>query len=180
MMGTIAKIKENLWKHASAGEKEAFDKDVEDLRSLCQSEWWRVGWDFIPQSAEDIVKLFKDASVKIHHMWLDAIERGEIPAEDVSPGEAFAMCSRIVSEAIHHAPETKAMPLLLPEEDIKNIINDYSLINADIGANEASFQAFAKYYELLQEDDKLLDVCSLYDHFDNDIREVGRKMFGCD
>ena len=180
-MGTIVKIKDVLWNAASNGKRDEFDKAVDNLCDAIRGEWWRIGWELAPKSADDLVKFLDSAAAHAHSGWREAVERGDCPDEDISPAEGFSLCSRVIREAIHpDLSDGKAMPLLVPEEKMMSIINNHNLLNADLGACEASFPALAEYFDHLSSDDRRLDTDSIYNHFDNDLKVVGRKMFDMD
>lgn len=179
-MRAIAKIKKTIWEAASEGRRPAFDTAIIRLCKIAMSEWWKLGWTLAPKDAGDIVRMLDNTATRAHMEWRKSVRRGDSPDEDISPGEGFALCSRIIEEAMHHGDREEPMPLLAPEDKVVDMINEYGILNADIGANEASLQAFEKYCSFLSEDDRKLDMGSLYDHFDNDLKVVGRKMFGLD
>ena len=69
------------------------------MQKACD-DWWRIGWSIYPKSVNDVIKLIDNLSKEAHNSWLDAMKCGDAPAEDVSPGEGFALCSKLIQEAI--------------------------------------------------------------------------------
>lgn len=66
---------------------------------------------------------------------------------------------------------------LLPKEKLRKIIDDNEMQQPDLGSCEASFPALRQYWELLSPEDQKLDVDSLVNHFDEDLKHLGAEMF---
>ena len=69
------------------------------MQKACD-DWWRIGWSICPKSVDDVIKMIDNLAKEAHNSWLAAMKCGDAPAEDVSPGEGFALCSKLIQEAI--------------------------------------------------------------------------------
>lgn len=67
---------------------------------------------------------------------------------------------------------------LLPKEKLRKVIDDNEMQQPDLGSCEAGFPALRQYWELLSPEDQKLDVDSLVNHFDEDLKHLGAEMFG--
>lgn len=61
-------------------------------------DWWRIGWNIYPKDVGELIKQIQQVAKKAHKEWIKAMKRGDAPAEDVSPGEGFAWCAKLVKE----------------------------------------------------------------------------------
>ena len=69
------------------------------MQKAC-GDWWRIGWNIYPKNVDDVIKLIDTLAKEAHNSWLAAMKCGDAPAEDVSPGEGFALCSKLIQEVI--------------------------------------------------------------------------------
>ena len=100
-MTDFSPFKKRIWKYAQENDNKNFDrwclllmqKGVKDCL-------WRLGWSICPENAESISEMFKDFAVKADKEWRKAIGKGDAPPEDVSPGEGYALCSKLIEELI--------------------------------------------------------------------------------
>lgn len=99
-MTNFEPIKEKIWKAAQKSDKEKFDKQCTKLMEKACNDWWRIGWNICPNDVNDIIKMFNDLAKQSHKLWIKAMKNGDAPAEDVSPGEGFALCAKIIKESL--------------------------------------------------------------------------------
>lgn len=66
---------------------------------------------------------------------------------------------------------------LLPKDKLRKVIEDNEMLSPDIGSCEAGFPALRQYWELLSPEDQKLDVDSLVNHFDDDLKHIGAEIF---
>jgi len=58
---------------------------------------WKLGWNIMPNDAQDVYKICDALANCAHADWLVAMKKHEVPAEDVSPGEGFlALKAKII------------------------------------------------------------------------------------
>jgi len=57
---------------------------------------WRCGWNFNPSSPEEVMDMLEQLAIAFHTDWLVAMENGDAPHEDVSPGEPFISARTII------------------------------------------------------------------------------------
>ena len=93
-------LKEKVWKAAQKADKAKFDKACDKLMQKACDDWWRLGWKVYPKDIDDVLKLIDNLAKETHKSWIKAMKCGDAPAEDVSPGEGFALCSKLIREAI--------------------------------------------------------------------------------
>lgn len=67
---------------------------------------------------------------------------------------------------------------LLPKDKLRKVIDDNEMQQPDLGSCEAGFPALRQYWELLSPEDQKLDVNSLVNHFDEDLKHLGAEIFG--
>jgi len=63
-----------------------------------RDDWWRIGWSIYPKDIDDLLKMIDKTAEEAHKAWLKAIKCGDAPNEDISPGEGFALCARLIRE----------------------------------------------------------------------------------
>lgn len=93
-------VKGKIWDAARAGDKKEFDYQCKAFKEKVFGEWWRIGWGLAPVSIDSLVEMLEDLALKAHDAWLEAMKIGDAPNEDISPGEGFAMCAKLIKEAI--------------------------------------------------------------------------------
>lgn len=99
-MTNFEPYKNKIWEAARNGDKEEFEHSCKELIKKSFEDTWRLGWEIYPESIEDIYKYLDNAACWAHKMWLKAMETGDAPPEDVSPGEGFLLAKSIIQEAI--------------------------------------------------------------------------------
>lgn len=93
-------LKEKVWEAAQKSDKKKFDDCCTKLMQKACDDWWRIGWSIYPKSVNDVIKLIDNLAKSAHNSWLAAMKCGDAPAEDVSPGEGFALCAKLIRDAI--------------------------------------------------------------------------------
>lgn len=99
-MTNFEPLKEKVWKAAQQSDKDKFDYWCTKLMQKACDDWWRIGWNIHPKSVNDVIKMIDNLSKEAHNSWLAAMKCGDAPAEDVSPGEGFALCAKLIRDAI--------------------------------------------------------------------------------
>ena len=99
-MTNFEPLKEKVWKAAQQSDKDTFDYWCTKLMRKACDDWWRIGWNICPKSVNDVIKMIDNLAKEAHNAWIEAMKCGDAPAEDVSPGEGFVLCSKLIQEAI--------------------------------------------------------------------------------
>ena len=99
-MTNFEPLKKLVWESARAGNKEEFDKNCSALMEKTISDIWRMGWMIAPKDLNEVYKLLDDLTQYCHSRWIAAMESGDAPPEDVSPGEGFAHIKEIIQKAV--------------------------------------------------------------------------------
>ena len=94
-------LKIKMWNDARADKWDAFDKDCESLMEKAAGNWWRIGWNLAPDNLDELYQMLDKAAEKAHEAWLKAIEDGDAPAEDISPGEGFLVVKKVIQDAVN-------------------------------------------------------------------------------
>ena len=93
-------IKEQIWNAVKKDNRHQFDNKCNALITKAIGDWWRIGWNVYPKDINDLLKMIDKLAKKAHKAWIKAMKCGDAPAEDISPGEGFALCSKLIREAI--------------------------------------------------------------------------------
>ena len=99
-MTNFALLKEKAWEAAQKSDKTVFDNCCTKLMQKACYDWWRIGWSICPKDIDDLLAMIDKTSKEAHRCWLKAIEDGDAPDEDVSPGEGFALCASLIREEL--------------------------------------------------------------------------------
>ena len=99
-MTNFEPLKEKVWEAVLKSDKTAFNDYCYQLMQKACGDWWRIGWNIYPKNVDDVIKLIDTLAKEAHNSWLAAMKCGDAPAEDVSPGEGFALCSKLIQEVI--------------------------------------------------------------------------------
>lgn len=99
-MTNFEQLKEKVWKAAQKADKVKFDKACDKLMQKACNDWWRIGWNIMPADIDDLLKMIDRTARKAHKCWIKAMKCGDAPNEDVSPGEGFALCAKLIRDAI--------------------------------------------------------------------------------
>ena len=99
-MTNFEPLKEKVWKAAQKADKAKFDNACDKLMQKACNDWWRIGWNICPESVDDVIKMLDNLSKEAHKLWIKAMKCGDAPNEDVSPGEGFALCAKLIREAL--------------------------------------------------------------------------------
>ena len=99
-MTNFETLKEKIWKAAQKSDKKKFDLYCDKLMKKVHDNWWRIGWSIYPKNINELLKMIDKLAKEAHKMWIKAMKCGDAPNEDVSPGEGFALCSKLIREAI--------------------------------------------------------------------------------
>ena len=70
------------------------------MQKACD-DWWRIGWSIMPADIDDLLKMIDRTARKAHKCWIKAMKCGDAPNEDVSPGEGFALCAKLIRDALN-------------------------------------------------------------------------------
>lgn len=97
-MASFGPLKDKIWEAAQKSDKTMFDDYCDKLVEKVHSDWWRIGWSICPKDIDDLLKMLDKTAKEAHKSWLKAIEDGDAPNEDISPGEGFALCARLIQE----------------------------------------------------------------------------------
>lgn len=93
-------LKDSIWLAAKDDNVPKFEFACTELMKRAVEDLFRVGWELYPKKIEDVYDLLDDISKWCHERWLEAMERGDAPPEDVSPGEGPILVKRVIQEAI--------------------------------------------------------------------------------
>ena len=99
-MTNFQPLKDKIWDAAKADDKPAFEKACEDLMVKSVHDLFRIGWNIYPKKIEDVYDLIDDLATWCHERWQEAMECGDAPYEDVSPGEGPMLVKKVIQEAI--------------------------------------------------------------------------------
>lgn len=99
-MTNFEPLKEKVWKAAQKSDKKKFNDCCTKLMQKACDDWWRIGWSICPKDIDDLLKMIDSLAKNAHKSWLKAMKCGDAPAEDVSPGEGFAICSNLIRKAL--------------------------------------------------------------------------------
>lgn len=99
-MTNFKPIKDKIWEAAQKNNEVDFNKQCDALMKKAVDDWWRIGWNICPKSAEEVVNMIEYLAKSSHEAWVKAMKCGDAPPEDVSPGEGFAIAARLVKDAI--------------------------------------------------------------------------------
>lgn len=97
-MTNFESLKDKIWKAAQKSDKKKFDDCCDKLIEKAYSDWWRIGWSICPKDIDELIKILDKTAKEAHKSWQKAVKNGDAPNEDVSPGEGFALCARLVQE----------------------------------------------------------------------------------
>ena len=78
------------------------DGQIEDRRKTvlaCES-LVRLGWGFVPVSTGDVANFLDDLAKVAHEAWIDGMETGIYPHEDVSPSEGILHAAKLIRDLI--------------------------------------------------------------------------------
>lgn len=102
-MTDFTPFKEKIWIAARDGNKELFEAGCKELMEKAANDIWRIGWEIYPKSIEDVYKMIDSFAEWCHSQWRSAMECGDAPPEDVSPGEGPLLVKKVIQEAIRRA-----------------------------------------------------------------------------
>lgn len=98
---------DKIWETARDGDKPEFDRACDALMEKTKYEIWRIGWEIYPKDIDELYTMLDNAAQECHSRWLKAMEVGDAPPEDVSPGEGFARIKMLIQQAIKNAGKGK-------------------------------------------------------------------------
>lgn len=99
-MTDLEPVKKKIWKAVEKADKQKFNKECDAFARKVAGGWWRIGWNIMPADLADLAKMLDRAAKAAHREWIKAMRRGDAPPEDVSPGEGFALCARLIREVL--------------------------------------------------------------------------------
>ena len=99
-MTNFQPLKDKIWDAVKADDREAFDEACLNLMKKGVDDLFRVGWEIYPKKIEDVYNLIDDLATWCHERWQEAMECGDAPYEDVSPGEGPMLVKKVIQEAI--------------------------------------------------------------------------------
>lgn len=97
-MTNIIFLKDKLWEAAQKSDKKKFDDCYDKLIEKVYSDWWRIGWSICPKDIDELIKMLDKLAKEAHKSWLKAVKNGDVPNEDISPGEGFAYCAMLIRD----------------------------------------------------------------------------------
>ena len=101
-------IKTRIWKAAHKVDVQKFDKACDALMKKAVGDWWRIGWNVAPKDLVELMKMFEKLAKRADREWIKAMKRGDAPPEDVSPGEGFALCAKLIRDELEANGRRKA------------------------------------------------------------------------
>ena len=93
-------LKDKVWAAAKADNKDEFEAACKALMEKAANDVWRLGWEIYPKKIEDVYELLDDIARWCHDEWQKAMECGDAPYEDVSPGEGPMLVKKLIQDAI--------------------------------------------------------------------------------
>ena len=94
-------LKNGIWDAAKSDDKAAFDAHIETLKEKSGKDIWRIGWSVDPNLTIDkVYKMLDDVAKWCHERWLEAMECGDAPSEDVSPAEGILFIENVQGNPI--------------------------------------------------------------------------------
>lgn len=93
-------LKDSIWDAVKNDDKEAFDKNCEALMEKACNDIWRIGWSLWPKDINDVYKMLDDIAKWCHERWIEAMECGDAPPEDVSPAEGIMLIKQVIYDAV--------------------------------------------------------------------------------
>lgn len=100
-MTNFEPIKEQIWNAVKVDDRVEFNKQCEALMQKAAMDIWRMGWSLAPKNIDDVFQMLDDLSKWCHERWLEAMECGDAPAEDVSPGDGFQVVKKIIQDSVN-------------------------------------------------------------------------------
>lgn len=99
-MTNFQPIKDKIWETVKSDDKAAFEEACKALMEKAANDVWRMGWMIYPKKIEDVYDLLDDIAAWCHDEWKKAMECGDAPYEDVSPGEGPMLVKKLIQDAI--------------------------------------------------------------------------------
>ena len=99
-MTNFQPFKDKIWEAVKAEDRNAFDEACLELMKKGVDDMWRIGWNICPKDINDVYSMLDELTKWSHESWLKAMENGDAPPEDVSPGEGFALVKMRIMEAV--------------------------------------------------------------------------------
>lgn len=93
-------LKDSVWLAVKEDNVPKFECACTELMKRAVGDLFRVGWELCPKKIEDVYDLLDDISKWCHERWKEAMERGDAPYEDVSPGEGPLLVKKVIQDAI--------------------------------------------------------------------------------
>ncbi len=100
-MTNFKPIKEQIWNAVKVDDRMEFNNQCEALKNKAAMDIWRMGWSLAPKNIDDVFQMLDDLTKWCHERWLEAMECGDAPTEDVSPGEGFLVVKKIIQDAVN-------------------------------------------------------------------------------
>lgn len=97
-MTNFEPIKNRIWDAVKSDNRDDFNRECDALMEKAAKDIWRIGWNIHPKDIDEMLKMLGDVRDAVHKMWLEAMECGDAPHEDVSPGEGFQRLIDLVKE----------------------------------------------------------------------------------
>lgn len=78
-------------------QKKPTKKELEKARDVLET-WYAVGWHVNPKAIRprDAVRLLEYVAILAHRAWINRIQRGKAPAEDVLPADGFILLALFI------------------------------------------------------------------------------------
>ena len=100
-MTNFDSLKDNIWDSARSGNRDKFDEQCAALVEKARGDWWRIGWSLAPNNLNELYQMLDKVAEKAHEAWLKAMDEGDAPNEDISPGEGFLLVKMIIQDAVN-------------------------------------------------------------------------------
>ena len=93
-------LKDRVWLSVKDNDVEKVESACDELMKRAVEDMFRIGWEIYPKKIDDVYDLLDDVSNWCHERWIEAMQRGDAPNEDVSPGEGPLLVKKIIQEEI--------------------------------------------------------------------------------
>ena len=98
-------LKDSVWLAVKEDNVPKFECACTELMKRAVEDLFRVGWELYPKKIEDVYDLLDDISTWCNDRWIEAMQRGDAPSEDVSPGEGPMLVKKVIQDALKKKEE---------------------------------------------------------------------------
>ena len=99
-MTNFQPLEDKIWEAVKSDDRAAFEEGCKALMEKVASDIWRLGWEIYPKKIEDVYDFLDEISKWCHERWVEDMQRGDAPNEDMSPGEGPLLVKKIIQEEI--------------------------------------------------------------------------------